>query len=303
MTLQSILEQNRERFLAAVQGADTGSAIRALNAELDRILYTFNDGEENARVREAAGHMIQLAKASCSLVDSAGETKIYGRTEYGEAPPARAKMPRWVLALLILGLVCAAVTVVGVQLLATAAAKAAHDWQSAGLPPRSIMAAIPLLAAVLLFLAGRLSNRKKSAPKEKLHTETKIDASMVYNHLLSMVLVMDKSLEDVRNSAKQEENERLKDQVSAMDPAELELLSQLLENAYGRKSEDEQAGEEIAQIRFYLHQKNIDVVDWAADAEKQGGWFDMMPAYKSGTIRPALVSDGKLLKKGLASAG
>ena len=302
MTLQSIFEQNRERLMSAVQGAETGSAVRALNAELDRILYTFNDEEENARVREAASSMIQVAKASCSLVDSAGDTKIYGRTDYGEAPPARSKMPTWGLMLLILGLVAAAVTVIGMQLLATAAAKAAHDWQSAGLPPRSLMAAVPLVAAAALFFAGMAARRRKAPSKERLHTETKVDAVKVYNHLLSMVLVMDKCLEDVRNAAKQEENERLKDQVSAMDPAELELLAQLLENAYSRRAEDEQAGEEISQIRFYLHQKNIDVVDWDAKAEKQGSWFDMMPAFKSGTIRPALVSDGKLLKKGLASA-
>ncbi|MBO7667247.1 MAG: hypothetical protein J6T26_02170, partial [Firmicutes bacterium] len=77
---------------------------------------------------------------------------------------------------------------------------------------------------------------------------------------------------------------------------------------------DGQADEEISQIRFYLHKKNIDFVDWAADTVKQSankedgtagksGWFDMMPAFRSGTIRPALSYDGKLLKKGLASAG
>ena len=97
-------------------------------------------------------------------------------------------------------------------------------------------------------------------------------------------------------------------QISAMDPAELELLFRLLEDAYGRRGEDEQAEEEISQIRFYLHRKGIEAVDWNGDADGQngaegrGGWFDMMPAFKSGTIRPALVSDGKLLKKGLASA-
>ncbi|MBR6451940.1 MAG: hypothetical protein IKS87_04485, partial [Lachnospiraceae bacterium] len=56
--------------------------------------------------------------------------------------------------------------------------------------------------------------------------------------------------------------------------------------------------EQIAQIGFYLHKKGIDVVDWTADAagpgESGGGtavqsaWFDMMPAYSGGTIRPAL---------------
>ena len=300
MTLQTILQENRERLMSAVSGADTGSATRTLNSELDRILYTFNDQEENDRVREAAGSMMQVAKASCSLMDSAGETKIYGRTEYSDAGATKKKVPVWAILLLIVGLIGAAVTVAGIQLLATSAARASADWESSGLPPRSMMAAVPLITAAALFLAGMLMKRGKETPREKLHAETTVDASKVYNHLLSMVLVMDKCIEDIRQTTKQEERERMREQISSMDPAELELLSQLLENAYSRKGEEEQADEEISQIRFYLHRKNIDVVDWTADAAS--GWFDMMPAYRSGTIRPALVCDGRLLKKGMASA-
>ena len=314
MTLQTLLEQNRERLMSAVNGADTVSAVRVLNSELDRILYTFNDQEENAEVRAAAGSMIQVAKASCSLADSAGETKIYGRTEYGEAAAAKRKLPTWVLLLLIIGLIGAAVTVIGVQILASSVASHSADWQSAGLPSRYLLAAVPLLTAVAFFLAGIQLKRGEKTSKETLHAEAKIDGAKVYNHLLSMMLVMDKCLEDIRISAKQAEKAQLREQASAMDPAELELLSQMLENAYGRRGEDGQADEEISQIRFYLHKKNIDVVDWAADTVKQSaskedgtaaksGWFDMMPAFRSGTIRPALSCDGKLLKKGLASAG
>ena len=152
----------------------------------------------------------------------------------------------------------------------------------------------------------------KKTSKETLHAETKMDTSKIYNHLLSVILVIDKCLEDVRDSVRLEEKERRKDQGSVIDPAELELLSRLLEDAYGRRDRDEQAEEEIAQIRFYLHKKNIDVVDWSAglvrpDADGKtstsSGWFDMIPAYAGGTIRPAITADGKLLKKGLASAG
>ena len=303
MTLQIIFEQNRERLISAVSGADTSSAIPVLNAELDRILYTFNDHEENARVREAAGSMIQVAKAACSLVDTAGDTKIYGRTEYGSAAPAKGKLPKGGLVLLILGLIGVAVTVAGVQLIATSAAAAAADWQSSGLPPRWLLAALPLLTVVLFFLAGMLLRRGKAAARETLHAETKLDASLVCNRLLSVILVMDKRLEEVRTSVRQEEKERQKEQASAMDPEELELLSRLLEDAYGRRGEDGQAEEEISQIRFYLHRKNIDVVDWAPEGNSTSGWFDMMPAYSGGTIRPALAADGILLKKGMASAG
>ena len=302
MTLQTIFEQNRERLVSALSGADAPSAIRTLNEELDRLLYAFNDQEESAPVREAAASMLRVAKAACSLVDSAGETKIYGRTEYGEAAPAKRKVSGGGLTLLILGLIGAAVTVGGALWLASSA-------QSAGLPPRWLLAGVPLLGCAAFFFAGILFRRGKAPSKETLHAETKIDASLVYTRLLAVILVIDKCLEEVRSADRREEKARLREQASAVDPAELELLSQLLEDAYGRRGEDEQAEEEISQIGFYLHRKGIDVVDWTADAAGSGGtagqsgWFDMMPAYAGGTIRPALTADGRLLKKGMASAG
>ena len=305
MTLQTLFEQERERLIPALSGAEPVSAVRTMNAALDRILYAFNDQEENDRVREAADGMLQAAKAACSLADCAGETTIYGRTEYGKTAPARGKASKWGLLLLVLGLAGAAAAVLGAQFLASSAA---------GLPPRWVLAGVPLLTAVALFFAGMLLRRGKEAPKETLHAETKIDPTLAYNRLLSVILVIDKRLEEVRSSARQEEKARLKEQASALDGAELELLSRLLEDAYGRRGEDELAEEEISQIRFYLHRKNVEVVDWDGDAAGQSGaeegaraagsgWFDMIPAFSGGTIRPALAADGKLLKKGMASAG
>ena len=132
MTLQAILEENREHLMSALSGADAPSAVRVLSGELDRILYTFVDQEERAGVREAAGSMIQTAKAAASLIDSAGETKIFGRIEYGESAPGKKKPSTLGLVLLIAGLIGAAVTVIGVQLLATSAAAGSADWESAG---------------------------------------------------------------------------------------------------------------------------------------------------------------------------
>ena len=306
MTLQEIFEQSRERLTSALSGADAPAAVRVMNAELDRILYTFNDQEESARVREAAGAMMQVAKAACSLTDSAGETRIYGRTEYGQAPPARGRVSRMGLMLLVLGLIGAAVTVTGAQLLFSSV--------PSGAPPRWLLAGVPLLSAAALFFAGLLLRGRKGGAKETLHAETTVDASLIYTRLLAVILVMDKCLEETRSGERLEEKERTRAQVSALDGAELELLSQLLEDAYGRRGEDEQAEAEISRIRFYLHRRNVEVVDWSAGAaasagagggaaEALSGWFDMMPAFDGGTIRPALVSGGVLLKKGMASAG
>jgi hypothetical protein len=70
-----------------------------------------------------------------------------------------------------------------------------------------------------------------------------------------------------------------------------------------------------ADIRYYLHQKDVDVLAWS---EQNAAWFEMLPSAagmkadgknsRSGdreedrvlTIRPALAQDSRLLKKGTA---
>ncbi len=308
--MQELLEQDREKLTTALSGAESAAAVRALSAELDRILYAFNDREESDAVREAAGSMMLAAKAACSLADCAGETRIYGRTEYGNAAPGKGKLSGPGLLLLILGLIAAAVTVTGALLLASGAEAAS----ASGLPPRWLLAGAPLLASAALFFAGMLLRRGKAGAKETLHAETTVDASLLYTRLLTVILVMDKRLEEVRSAAGQQAKARMTERALAADPEELELLGRLLEDAYGRRGEDEQAEEEISRIRFYLHTKGIDVVDWTMDAVRQSGneggarvdnsaWFDMMPAFAGGTLRPALAAGGRLLKKGMASAG
>ena len=59
------------------------------------------------------------------------------------------------------------------------------------------------------------------------------------------------------------------------------------------------AHEMAESIRFYLHSARIEAVDYEKGREN---WFEFLPASRSGTIRPALVSNGKLVKKGMAAA-
>ena len=49
-----------------------------------------------------------------------------------------------------------------------------------------------------------------------------------------------------------------------------------------------------------LNKQQIEAVDYSAETAQ---FFDMMPSQRAGTIRPALVADGKLLRKGMASTG
>ena len=80
--------------------------------------------------------------------------------------------------------------------------------------------------------------------------------------------------------------------------SELDLFSDLLAAAYSQ--DPEYALEKIEEIKYYLHRQQIEVVDYS---ENTAQFFDMMPGLHAGTIRPAMVADGKLLRKGVASSG
>jgi len=298
MTLQSIYEQDKERIISSLSGKSREEVVRIMEAELDRILYAFNDGEESERVRETANALIQTAKAGAGMVDTDGVTRIYGRKEYsgtnaaGVAAEGKISVLFWIL--LVAGLVCAAPIALLIRGYLSAEAV---DTK------RIVLAFMPAGSMVLLFLAG-LFLRKKSVPDgEQLRAEVLVDPMKVYHHMLAVILVIDKQIEEIRSLGEMRERKLIREQGVTADTAELTLLSQLLEDAYARRGSDDQADEEISSIRFYLHQKRIDTIDWDETEETGHHWFDMIPAYEAGTLRPALVQDGKLLKKGLASEG
>ena len=59
------------------------------------------------------------------------------------------------------------------------------------------------------------------------------------------------------------------------------------------------AGEMAESIRFYLHGAGLETADFEPGRE---AWFEFLPARRAGTIRPALMRGGRLVKKGLAAS-
>ncbi len=296
-TLQALLEQDREKFQSRVSGKDRMTAAEEARAELDRILLAYNDGEENEEVRSAANALIQTVKASVSLIDSEGVTRIYSQTDYGEGGSipnvdTKGRVPWWFTAFLVLSVVAAAFLYLIFY----------RHTGELDLPyAQYVRWGLPGLTAVLWFLAGCSLRRRKPKLKvpESLHAETQVDSSKVYNRLLSVLIVADRQLEAVRGAQELKAVRQEQESAQALDPSQLELLSQLLEEAYGRA--DEGAQETCSHIKYYLHQNRVEAVDYTPSADAL--WFDLMPGAENATLRPALVSDGVLLKKGLAAGG
>ena len=307
MTLQELFEQNKERLMQIAAGQDSGRMITDLQSELDRMLYTYNDAEESARVREAANAIMQTVKASAGLLDTDGEPRIYSRTEYGTREEKR-RLPFWFWLFLCAGIVCTGVFVYLILRIAGDIPALTPAGQAGGLPAWCWYLIMPAAAMIFYFLAGFLMRGRQPKESAQLYAEVPADPQKVYTRMLAAVLTADKCLEDIRSAEALQERQKAHEEIRDVDPAELDLLSSMLEDAYSRRDTDEQAAEVISQIKYYLHTRHIDVVDWqAAKAAEEGGprreWFDMLPAARADTYRPALAADGRLLMKGLASEG
>ena len=138
--------------------------------------------------------------------------------------------------------------------------------------------------------------------------EITIDPEKLWSSLRGAVMVIDRNLEIAGEEEKYERQKELSAAVGAkgISAEEIELFSGLLEMA------DADSPQMAADIRYYLHKKDVDVLSWSA---QNAAWFEMLPsmpgripASKSDssledtvmTIRPALAQNGRLLKKGTA---
>lgn len=287
MKLIELLEKNKENLLTALAEAGTAEkAVIVMENELDRLLMMYNEHCGSERERNAAAHMLQAVRLSLPLIDSRGETKVW---ETGSSDPGKGRPNPLVFILIIAGLVlcCAGLLPLIVEV------------QDAGRHMDLLKTStLELGGLAAVFLAGLLSRRSaKKAPKRSHRVEVMADPERIYRSFRNAVLSVDQNLEEVRSMEKQEAGSGAAAE-GGLSAQELELFSDLLAAAYSR--DPDYAMEKIEAVRYYLHRRNIETVDYSG---KNAAFFDLMPGQMAGTIRPALVSDGELIRKGVASAG
>ena len=289
-SFQALLEQDKERFLSLLsKNTSTVAIIKDVEAEFDRLLYSFNNESENDAVKDAARQMIQTAKSTASFIDTSGETKLWKKTAYG-AKPEKGKRSFFFWLLLLLSVCALCGYSVYLYYLVHMQFKTIYDF----LP---FLLLLPV--AFFFFLSGLTSKRKAVEEKTDLEAEVSTDIQKVYRSVLSAVLVIDRNLEDIRTEERIQLRKQMKEHKDSLDKEEIDLLAHILESAYSTK-QDESSVEMISQIKYYLHNKKIEVIDYS---DENSAWFDFIPAYDEGTIRPAFVIEGILIKKGLASGG
>ncbi len=291
-TMLEYTERARSVIMADLGEADDPARIRrSLDNHLVRMLTAWNEDCSSDILREYAASLVTLWRSSLSWIDSGGEIRIWEEKKTGASQGRQIAGKSRIFFLLL--------AVAGVIALAAAGALVLSlpDKGYLGRLPAAV--ALPAAGGVCLFLAGRIQG-KGSAPGSghNLKAQLTYDKDKLFRHLREMAMTTDKCLGDL------EASQRARDRVLAgkagnmlPDEKQLSLYADLLEAA--QSGDADSVMDAVATLRFYLHSQGIEAVDVK---EAQDGWFEYMPSDREGTIRPALVRDGVLLKKGLAAA-
>ena len=357
MKMIDYLDRDRDRILAGLKGAHSpAEAQQFLEKETDRLLLQYNEDCASVRVRDAAAGMMQAVRSSVPFLDSAGEPRVWRREGYGSygggagtggnyggygnpgtAGGAGAKGGGFGRSLSGILLVVGAV----VTLAAFAVpALSAGGTAAAGSLLKSIL--LPVAGGGCLYLAGRTAGSGARIGIGKTNgdgpgaerIEITIDPDKLWSSLRGAVMVVDRNLELAQEeetyARRKAADTAAAEGGSGLSADEIELFSGLLEMA------DADSPQMAADIRYYLHKKDVEAVDWTP---QYAAWFERLPAlpgtavtggfpgpkgsaggisektgsaggsagsFKSAdeevvTIRPALVQHGRLLKKGTAA--
>lgn len=293
LSLVALLDEDKEMVLANMARDPSMSAAEAaLEKAVDRVMYRYAEACGDRALAESAQHILQAMKNTLPVMDTVGEARIWNRQAQDQKKGLNFGPMSVALLLGGLVLVIASVLVVLIN----------GRFSGALAFVESILPAA--LGSGALFWAGicaaRPGGRKKQpeALAEDVRTEYLVDGEKAWHCLRGAVLQADGQLERIRETNALERRQAAQNAVGVgrLEPAALDLFAELLESAYA--AGDEGARESASAIRFYLHNAGVDVVDYTPGRES---WFEFLPASGTGTMRPALASEGRLVKKGLAS--
>ena len=290
-TLTELFKEERERFLGAASAAENAAQlIKAADGTLSRLLIRFGEQtEDEARRREAAA-LLEALRAGTGFFDVNGEAKLWesaggsvGRD--GRKKGGKRKGRAFGILLLLLGI-----------LLLGGAGAAVWFYYPEILADRRLLAILggAAAAAPVLLVAGLLLAKRPAKEERERKIEVLPDAEKAARALENALIVADRQLALLAEEREAEERRR----ASAEGPLtkeETELYASLLEAKFS--GDGEMAIDRLEDLSYLLHKKNVEIVPYSREAEK---WFDLLPGQEAATLRPALTSGGKLLKKGLA---
>ena len=283
MNTRELLEKDKEQLKTRLSAAaDAEEAAVICEKALNRIQLQYNEQAPSDAVRKAASASLTTARAALQLIDSSGEIQSYERT----LPSAASKAGGWI----------------PVAVGAGFSAAAAFFMMTAPAAMSPVGLVLLIAGLVSIFIGGLQFGKKRGiAPRKEQILEVHPAPEKICHSLTGLLTVVDQQLEDV-----QYEEMRVKElpgpvavNQAALPDDELQLLSGILESAYAR-ADNPEAQAEISNIRFYLHKKGIEAVEYS---EETARYFNRIPSVKKGTLRPAVLQNNTVLIKGLAGDG
>lgn len=298
VTLISLVESDKEALMGALAANRSPEAAQAaLERTLDRALMRWAEACEACEacetceacdvdeVRQAGQLIVSALKSALPLIDSVGEARQW-RSE--TASPARPGLRPMTLGLLAVSGVLTLSTLLGLTL-------ASGRLTS---PMTLIGSLLPAAAGVgAAYWAGLTAGRpeKNRDDGAAARQEFLVDPEKLWRNLRGMLLLADDALERIRSEAVQPKHSEA-EAAGNLSGRDVELFSNLLESAYAQDNSD--AREMIEAIRFYLHGAGVELIDFAPGQEN---CFELLPASQPGTLRPALMSGDRVVKRGLAA--
>ena len=146
----------------------------------------------------------------------------------------------------------------------------------------------------LLFVAGSLRMSGGQEERAKARGVAFVDADAVIAQLTALCEAADICLQDLAMVEQAGGRARLS---GSADDAMLDLLVALMEaKASGR---DEMAMRSLSLAEEYLHMLGVEIVHYSAE---HAAMFDTLPTMSGArTVRPALMKDGRMLRRGVAA--
>ena len=294
------LEKDRERLLQELSASENPEQMeKILREELERLLFHYNETAESAVLEKEAARLTGTAGQALTFLRVRQDATLW-ESSMEEHPPEHGSFR--MLLLMLSGAVLGAASL----FLTARQEDGAYLFRGA---PYSVV----LLILGLLFFAaaGWLSGRRQKKRSAGVRRETRkvevhADPEQTLQAFRTVVLVIDQQLQELSETlhyteargagtAGNIETSSADAAAPALSRQELELCAGLLEAWYAHDGQF--ALDRIGDVKFFLHQNGVETVNYSEDRREM---FDRMPGKDAMTIRPALVWNGVLLKRGAA---
>ena len=273
MNALTVFEDRKTDFLAQLEAAKEPQArTQAAVFVIEQIACVLAQEETDGAARQRQQAVLALCKASPSLLSAAkaeGELVIAPVKQVQKRIPLTAKT-------------------VGAGILALLAAYELIDGQL-------IFAALQAAGcALVVFGKGTFSALAAHAGQADARGVLAIDAQMLLERIGALCRAADVCVSDLELLEKEASLSHLS---GTADEATLDLLVAMLEaKASGRQ---DAAARTLDLAEQYLHALGVSPVYYSADSAAH---FDVLPTLSGErTIRPALIRDGQLIRRGVAA--